>query len=428
MTTIIVGGGWSGLAAAIELSQYDESIILLEAAKQLGGRARNTQWHDLTLDNGQHILIGAYQQTLSLFDKMGLDPNTFFQRTPLDLTIHNPHYPSLRLRRQSWLPWPFSLLYNLIRDNGFAITQQLFSLVRSASRFDEKQDKTVIDWLEQCRQSPRLIRQLWEPLCLATLNTPIQQASANIFAQTLVTIFQRAEYSDLLLARCPLGNTLPYATARYLEQQGHIIELQSRVKKLLIEHNTVRGVELEKGKILAAENVILACQPENTARLINDHLNDSVLASFPICTVYLKFPTSVRLQQPVIGLSGGVSQWLFDRSAQTPGLMAVVISGPGEHETLSRQDLSEQVYQEIKPWLSDPVAQLESSLVIREKRATFASSVDIHRQRPNNRTEISGLWLAGDIVNNPYPATLEGAVSNGIQTARQLAEQLTRCR
>jgi uncharacterized protein with NAD-binding domain and iron-sulfur cluster len=136
----------------------------------------------------------------------------------------------------------------------------------------------------------------------------------------------------------------------------------------------------------------------------------------------------VRLKQTVIGFSGTLSQWAFDRSEQSPGVTAIVISGPGQHETLDKQTLSELVHQEIKPWLSDSLAELQDSLVIREKRATFASSVDIQQQRPNNQTGISGLWLAGDIVNNPYPATLEGAVSNGIQTAKQLADQRLRSR
>ena len=73
-TTVVIGGGWSGLAAAIELSRHQRAVQLLESARQLGGRARRVPFDNATLDNGQHLLIGAYRDTLQLLNTIGLDP------------------------------------------------------------------------------------------------------------------------------------------------------------------------------------------------------------------------------------------------------------------------------------------------------------------------------------------------------------------
>ena len=63
----IVGAGWAGLAAAVAATQAGWHVQLLEAANTAGGRARSLQqsFADKPLDNGQHVLIGAYRDTLA---------------------------------------------------------------------------------------------------------------------------------------------------------------------------------------------------------------------------------------------------------------------------------------------------------------------------------------------------------------------------
>jgi hypothetical protein len=162
--------------------------------------------------------------------------------------------------------------------------------------------------------------------------------------------------------------------------------------------------------------------------LLKLHLQLPEMGSHPIATVYLQYSPDTTIESPVIGLSGTLSQWVFERHDLRPGLISVVISGPGEHQLWDKQLICEQVAQELQQNLPGIDSYPTQSWVIREKKATFASTVDIQRQRPNNRTEITGLWLAGDYVANPYPATLEGAVLNGEQTAKQLMEHLAASR
>jgi hypothetical protein len=144
------------------------------------------------------------------------------------------------------------------------------------------------------------------------------------------------------------------------------------------------------------------------------------LDDYPITTVYLQYASEVALEKPMYGLSGTLSQWIFDRGEQQPGLLAVVISGPGCHEKMTKAELTQHVAIELAQHFKHIDAQPVDSLVIKEKRATFAAEVDIQSQRLHPQTAISGLWLAGDAILNAYPATLEGAVINGHHVAEQI--------
>jgi uncharacterized protein with NAD-binding domain and iron-sulfur cluster len=119
---------------------------------------------------------------------------------------------------------------------------------------------------------------------------------------------------------------------------------------------------------------------------------------------------------------------VFERHDLRPGLLSVVISGPGAHQAWDKEQICVQVAAELQQHLPEITCRPSESWLIREKKATFSCIVDIQSHRPNNRTGITGLWLAGDYVANPYPATLEGAVVNGEQTAKQLMEHLAASR
>ncbi|MED5509452.1 MAG: hydroxysqualene dehydroxylase HpnE [Pseudomonadota bacterium] len=428
MTTLIVGGGWSGLAAGVRLSQQGHKVHLFESARQLGGRARSVDWQGLAVDNGQHLMIGAYRQTLSLLNDIGADNARLFHRLPLNIDIHDPDYPSLRIAAGFGLPWPLSLAWRLWRDNDGSCLAQISRINLLARRFQAAQDISVASWLTQAGQSHRLVRQLWEPLCLATLNTPIKEASAAVFARVLSTTFRARSDTDLLIPRLPLGETLPRLAEHYIRQHGGQIHLQSRVENIEIEAGRVTGLVTQTGARFDADNIIVATPLAASRALLSNHLSLPDCDSFPIATVYLQYPSSYRLPAPVTGMSGSLSQWLFDRHELRPGLLAVVISGPGEHEKMTKDALLAQVAREIRQQWPQFPAMPEDGLVIREKKATFACNVDIQRQRPNNRTEITGLWLAGDFVANPYPATLEGAVLNGEQTAMELMDHVNASR
>ena len=421
MQTIIIGGGWSGLSAAVRLCEAGHRPIVFESAKHLGGRARTVDWNGIHVDNGQHLMIGAYHNMLDLLQRLELDEQHLFNRHPLDLTIHDPLYPPLQLSAHSQLPWPFAILPSLYKSLGWRDIYRFIRLTKQVTVTSYTEKLSVMQWCEQSGQSRRLIEQLWKPLCLAIMNTPLEQASAHIFARTLKdSLGANRQAADLLIPKKPLGELLPEPSRRFITAHGGEVRLQSKVEKICITDGKITGVITQSGEMIAAKHVIVAVPPNALRTLLGKELSLPTIMEYPIATVYLQFSADYRLPSPIIGVSNRLIQWVFDRSDQSPGLLAVVISGPGSHEMFSKQQLSENVAAELSEILLDSPGALHSTLVVREKRATFCCGVVENNQRPCSETTVAGLYLAGDYIANAYPATLEGAIINGYRAAEKV--------
>ncbi len=430
---VIVGSGWAGLAAAITLTQQKKPVHLLEATRQPGGRARTLRSGEMVVDNGQHLMIGAYQSMLSLMEQIGVDINQAFERLPLTLKMMNAGKTSLFLKTPR-LPAPWHLLVALLTARGLSAAEQIkalrfghFVLKQSISA---KNDISVQALLHSRAQSPGLIRKLWEPLCIATLNTPIDIASARLFMNVLKTTFSNySSHADLLISRQELSDLLPRPGIAYLEEHGAQMELGQRVTALAIHKNQIRGVHIGE-RYIECSQLILATQPIICRRLISRHsaldaltLQLAELGNEPIATLYLQYPEETKLDIPIMGLESGIAQWVFDRRVcDQPGLIAVVISARGQHTELNVQTLTQRVVDELAENFPHWPAPVHTQL-LREKRATFCSRVGVDAVRPNNRTAVQGLWLAGDYTNTGLPATLESAVRSGVACVQAMQEQ-----
>jgi predicted NAD/FAD-dependent oxidoreductase len=266
-------------------------------------------------------------------------------------------------------------------------------------------------------------------LCIAALNTPLDEASARIFLRTLRESFLGLRgHSDLLIPRLALSEVLPIPCTDYLEQRGVRIELGQRVTSLEIGDTGIQAVKIH-GRRIDASHVVLAAPHLVSRRLMSRHqalqalcAQLSELGNEPVITLYLQYPAQTCLPQPVVGLEDTLAQWVFDRRVcGQPGMMAVVISARGWHSQMKTEELTRRVAAELAASFPDwPTHQ--RSLLIREKRATFSSRVGIDQIRPINRTPVSGLWLAGDYTANGLPATLEGAVRSGIGCAQAILD------
>ncbi len=433
---LVIGGGWSGLAAAYELARAGRPVRVLESARQLGGRARNAPFNGMEVDNGQHLLIGAYRETLRLLHEVGVDEDDALLRLPLILSLVSLDGSAETTLKAPRLPAPLHLAAGLLTARGLSVAERMaalrMSLALSLSGFRLSEDCSVSELLQRHRQPPRLIQTLWEPLCLAALNTPAASASASVFLHVLRESFaRRRSDSDLLIPRQPLGELFARPLAAAIEAHGGRVETGSRAVALVCEDGKVHGVRVRDAAgehLLESRQVILALPHYAAARLLDGVAALSPLSQQlgameeePVVTLYLQYDESVRLQPPMRGAVGGLVQWLFDRrEVGQPGLMAVVISGSGEHMQLDNDTLTARCVDELRQLhgLGEPL----SSRVIRERRATFHCGVDIESNRPGHTSAIGGLWLAGDYTQRGYPSTLEAAVQSGVQCAR-LAQQ-----
>jgi hydroxysqualene dehydroxylase len=430
---VIVGSGWAGLAAAITLTRHRIPVQLIESARQPGGRARTVRSGELVVDNGQHLMIGAYQSMLQLMGQIGVDLDHAFERMPLTLKLINRKQTTLLLETPR-LPAPWHLLAALLTARGLSVAEQIKALRFGHNALKQtlatEADISVLALLHSHAQSPGLIRKLWEPLCVATLNTPIDIASARLFITVLKNAFSSHQrHADLLIPRHELSDLLPRPGLAYLEKRGTKIELGQRVTSIALENDRVSGVNIGD-RAIRCSHLVLATPAIISRRLISRHSILHALAqqlaelgNEPITTLYLQYSTDTKLDMPMVGLENSLGQWLFDRRiCGQPGLMAVVISARGEHNELTGDKLTAHVIEELAACFPHWPAP-ENSLLLREKRATFCSRVGIDAIRPGNRTAVQGLWLAGDYTDTGLPATLESAVRSGTNCAQAMLEQ-----
>lgn len=416
----VVGAGLAGLAAAYTLLKSGHKVSLFEAAPQAGGRARGVSHAEAMLDNGQHLCIGAYQATLALLGEAGLNPEHLFTRLPLALHMHH-RADRMSLITPTWLPAPLHLLWGLLTARGLTVNSKWravrWILWLKQSAFTLVQDTNVEHLLQQGHQTETAITTLWEPLCLAALNTPIRIASAQIFLNVLRDSFQQKRSdSDFLILKSDLSSSLIEPLLGKITISGGKVSMRTPVISVKNEHSHC-VLETSEGTQLF-DDVILAVGPHQLKTVASD-IAVPAFEYQPIITVYLQYSTHFRLPYPVMGLYGGLAQWVFDRGqcCDQAGLLAVVISAHAL--TADKRVLIEQCISELNQALSSYDIQLETepswTQVITEKRATFSCTPDLHR--PQNKTSQPHIYLAGDYTAGPYPATIEGAVRSGVAAA-----------
>lgn len=416
----IVGGGYAGMAAAVELAKQGMAVTVFEAGKVLGGRARRVEIDGIALDNGLHILIGAYAETLRLIDLTAEpgEPRGLI-RLPLELTM----YPDFSMRVPK-LPAPLHLGVALLAARGLTLGDKLraarFMLAMRGKRFRLPADTTVSDLLAAYRQPERVSRLLWGPLCVSALNTRPEHASAQVFLAVLRDgLNGKSGDSDLLLSAVDFSALFPERAAGYIGMKRGEVRLGFTIENIRC---TGDGFELQPGDE-HFDQVILAVSPHRLATLIAPLMQldpvRSMIEAFsyqPIYSVYLQYPRGTRLPFRMGGIDADYSQWLFDRGqlCGQDGLIGVVISASGAHQDLPQNELAQKVHGELTaviPGLRAP----EWHRVIAEKRATFTCTPAL--ARPGNDTPVPGLFLAGDYTASDYPATLESAVRSGVRAA-----------
>jgi squalene-associated FAD-dependent desaturase len=423
----IIGGGYAGFAAAVTLATAGREVTVFEAARTLGGRARRVEAYRVAVDNGQHILLGAYTQTLALIRTVhgaGSEDHLLDRRR---LCLDEPGV--FRLSAPA-LPAPLHLAVALLFARGWSWSERraTIAFVSNLRREHFHCDSALTVGSLLDGQPPAVVRGLWEPLCLAALNTPIAKASAALFLNVLAASFDaHARHSDLLLPRVDLSSLFPDPAAAYVTDRGGDIRKSAMVNGVVTRDD---GVMLRIGYSEEQfDAAVLAVGPHQLSHLLSNDEKDrrtlralKQIGSFtyePIVTTYLQYPAPLELEHPMQKLDNAPGQWVFDRGQLDgpSGLAAVVISTDlpsvrTEHDALAKS-IDAQL-RRLRPSLKAPTWMQ----VIAERRATYACVAGMARPAPGMIAP--RLALAGDYTNQEFPATLEAATRSGVAAAEAL--------
>ncbi len=412
----VVGAGWAGLAAAIECVAADADVTLLDMAPIPGGRARDAGAPEDGFDNGQHICIGAYAETLRVLRSVGVAEADAFLRLPLCLA--DATGAGLRLKAG---PARLAFARAVLTRRGWSWRERIALLTRAGAwarnGFSCDAGSTVAQLAAGL--PPRVRMELIEPLCVAALNTPASAASGAVFLRVLRdALTSGTGASDLLLPRKSLGALLPLPALSHLERRGATVQLAHRVQRIEATgaHWSVDDVPFDR--------VVLASSAVEAARLVAPidaswSARARALRYEPIVTVYARC-AGTRLPEPMLLLHADAdrpAQFVFDRSrlGGPDGLLAFVVSDAAVWVERGVADTERAVLAQAQAALDEhlraPIVPLRT---IHEKRATFRCTPGL--DRPGMRVA-AGLVVAGDYVDGPYPATLEGAVRSGVAAA-----------
>jgi squalene-associated FAD-dependent desaturase len=470
----VVGGGWAGCAAAVELAQAGAKVTLFESARTLGGRARAVAIHGHLLDNGQHIMLGAYSETLRLMRATGIDTGAAFLTLPLQMRY--PPGAGMDFIAPRW-PAPLHLLGAMLKARGLSAADKLalarFSTTARWMDWVLYRDCSVTELLDRFDQTPRLVQLMWRPLCLAALNTPPERASAQVFLNVLRDSLgaKRRAACDMLLPRVDLTAAFPAAAALRLDEAGASVRTGATVQGIARYRDRWQvessGASVGGNWTAWFDDVVLATSPSAAAQLLAPlavapggatdaaaiaaawqaaHAPEpqpepppalrtaiaqlQALEYAPITTCYLQYDPGLQLELPFYALiddeaQGRWGQFVFDRGQLAhahAGLLAVVVSAADGAAALEQDALAASLAAQLAQDFGRPeLASPAWTRVITDKRATFACTPSL--ARPANDLGLPGLVLAGDYTAGDYPSTIEGAVRSGVAAARLLGQR-----
>src|SRR5262245_11945152 len=474
---LILGGGFAGLAAAVDLVEAGRRVLLLERRSFLGGRAYSftDKTTGDTIDNGQHLMMGCYHRTLRFLEKIGSLDNLKFQRDPqVDFLREGANGSVTRASfKCPPLPAPLHLLGGLARLKTIGWGDRLRALnvglaVRALNGDRGRlAEITVREWLDSLGQSERIQRRFWGPMALATLNEAPEIASADMFARVIELGFMRTKRdSAMVISRVGLSDLYTRQALGYIEARGGEVRLNADVARIEfagIESARIdsaridsggyaaTGVTLRSGERIEADVIVSAVPYFALRRMLPREIAS---AHFPYLDRFESAPiVSINLwyDEPITdvefaGLLDSPIEWVFNKNAINQGgeqsggqgsrqsadhggaaprrqHLALVISGAHEAATRTREELIALADAQVKRFF--PAARGRRpfhAFVVREYDATISHTVGTARLRPSSRTRFDNFFLAGDWTATGLPATIEGAVQSGQDCARMVLE------
>jgi squalene-associated FAD-dependent desaturase len=443
---IIIGGGLSGLSAAVDLCSHGHTVKVLEQKHRCGGRAysyTDRKTGDV-VDNGQHLLMGCFGNTKRFFQTIGSLDKLTIQKN-LEVAFHHPEKGLVTFRCPS-LPSPYHIVLGLLRLRTLMVRDRLrmLFLLRKISQQSQpklSQDSMTVDeWLTSCHQTEESKKYFWNVIATATLNDSPKHAAASLFVKVLKEAFLNGrEGSVLMIPNKGLSKVYVEDAQRFLRKNGGEVVNRARVNRISFSRGEAIAVELVNGRRLRSKALIsavplidlVAIMPKQFGASVRGRRSEDGMRHSGIVTINLWLDRQV-MERDFVSLPDSPIQWVFNKNRifsngrREDSYLSCVVSGAGQMLSWQKDRLVTLALEGVKKAFPEARrAKLVHSLVIKEKRATLSSSPRFQRCRLPATTQWKNFFLAGDWTETGLPSTIESAVTSGFKAARLGQEYLT---
>lgn len=413
MDVIVIGGGLAGLSAAAALGSEGYRVKLLEARPFLGGRATSYEAGGETIDNCQHILLRCCVNLLDFYKRLGVSNDIVFHR---EFYFLEPGGRSSVMRRS--LPSFLGLKF-LNLSEKIAVARGLLAIKKERSRTDLDRI-TMQQWLDEKRQPPRAIDRFWRQVLVSAINEDLDRmAASHGFQVFLLSFLSNPDFYQMGVPSVPLARL--YSTDAWSKLGNVEILPRTPAQRLIIQDSEVRALSTSVGE-LKADFYVSAIPFEKIGAMAPELALD--LAAFehsPITGIHLWFDRPIT-DLPHATLLDRTIQWMFNKHQGR--YVELVVSASRSLVETKREDVIALALRELAEFFpSVREARLEKSHVVKEIRATFSAKPGLESLRPQNRTPIRNLFLAGDWTRSGWPATMEGAVRSGYLAAEAVTAE-----
>lgn len=419
----VIGGGIAGLSAAVFLAERNfcecatiPKVTIFERSPQLGGRAKSF-YDSVTnnfFDNGQHLLIGAYKETLNFLSKIGAEENFYFQNN-LEIPFVLPNGKEI-LFKVSSSGNELKRAFDILKLKTLSVKDrvkllELFHRIKTIDS-DPHIKKSITQFLIEQKQSDLVRERFWNIIAISTLNCSPDKASAKMFIDILKIIFFVDKGSSILIfPKYDLSHSYVEPAKEYLSKMGCEIKTNLSVDSITLDGNIIKSIRTSNGEEHHFDYYIFAVNFFELPKIDGlknyfDLRNFSNLNSSPILAIYIWFEKNF-FQKKFYSLVESPIQWIFNKG----NFIAIVVSNASDLITKTKEEILNLCEYELKkyfPFYNE--MKIIHTQIVKEKRATFIPDADSYLLRLSQKTKIKNLFLAGDWTNTGLPATLEGAV------------------
>jgi squalene-associated FAD-dependent desaturase len=443
----VIGGGFAGLTAAVDLQKRGHAVTLVERRGVLGGRATSSK-DAITgdaVDSGTHLMVGAYRETLALLREAGASDLVRAQPSLKIDYVDGEGVTSLDCPR--W-PAPFHLLVGLMRMRlPKHVRREAARLALAIKLGAPPHGLTLAEYFRKTGQSAEARALLWDGLSIAILNETPERAAAILFYNVYRAAFLRRHADSRLVFACGGLGEIHERLGAYFERQGGTILKRARVEALRLENGRVIGLDYaqaprERALVqvatpatdmsLTADAIVLATPWHGVGKVLPAEWREKApfadiarLRGAPIVSVEM-WLDRVVVDRPMLGLRGCEVEWVFDKGRLhgregAPQHLSFIVSAAYRTTARPNAEILAVTMEALHKYFPEMIrATPTRALVLRDPDATFSCGPEAEAFRPGPTTPIGGLYLAGDWTNTGLPATIEGAVRSGHAAATAL--------